>query len=174
MANVTTYINKVVVPNGSDTITANLVDTVSGYTKNTGTITQVTAGAGLNTTSSDTSTDGGNITTSGTLYLTKSGVTAGTYHGLTVDKYGRITAANANTKFVTAVGLEKDVATFATGSGTSSSTNTDWLKGLSVSGTTLVVGAATLNTDSGLTADTLIVYTDEDESNLPAANGVGF
>jgi hypothetical protein len=36
------------------------------------------------------------------------------------------------------------------------------------------VGAATLNTDSGLTADTLIVYTDEDESNLPAANGVGF
>lgn len=125
MANVTTYINKVVVPNGSDTITANLVDTVSGYTKNTGTVTQVTAGAGLNTTSSDTSTDGGNITTTGTLYLTKSGVTAGTYHGLTVDKYGRITAADASTKFVTAVGLVKDTATFATGSGTSSSTNTD-------------------------------------------------
>ena len=35
MANVTTYINKVVVPNGSDTITANLVDTVSGYITST-------------------------------------------------------------------------------------------------------------------------------------------
>lgn len=33
MANTTTYINKIVVPNGSDTITANLVDTVSGYIK---------------------------------------------------------------------------------------------------------------------------------------------
>ncbi len=32
MANTTTYINKLVVPNGSgNTITANLVDTVSGY-----------------------------------------------------------------------------------------------------------------------------------------------
>ena len=56
-------------------------------------VTQVTAGAGLNTTSSDTSTDGGSITTTGTLYLTKSGVTAGTYQGLTVDKYGRVTSA---------------------------------------------------------------------------------
>ena len=44
-------------------------------------VTQVTAGAGLNTTSSDTSTDGGSITTTGTLHLTKSGVTAGTYLG---------------------------------------------------------------------------------------------
>lgn len=57
-------------------------------------VTQVTAGAGLNTTSDDTSTDGGTITTTGTLYLTKSGVTAGTYQGITVDKYGRVTAAS--------------------------------------------------------------------------------
>lgn len=33
MANTNTYIDKIVVPNGSDTITASLVDTVSGYTK---------------------------------------------------------------------------------------------------------------------------------------------
>lgn len=32
MANVTTYIDKITVPSGSDTITANLVDSVSGYT----------------------------------------------------------------------------------------------------------------------------------------------
>lgn len=56
-------------------------------------VTQVTAGAGLNTTSADTSTDGGSITTTGTLYLTKTAVTPGTYQGITVDKYGRVTAA---------------------------------------------------------------------------------
>ena len=50
----------------------------SGYGK-TGTVTQITAGTGLNTTSNDTATDGGSITSSGTLYLTKSGVTAGSY-----------------------------------------------------------------------------------------------
>ena len=65
-----------------------------GYTTNTGTVTGVTAGAGLNTTSNDTSTDGGTISSSGTLYLTKSGVTAGTYQGITVDKYGRVTSAS--------------------------------------------------------------------------------
>ena len=59
-----------------------------------GTVTAVTAGAGLNTTSNDTGTDGGTISSSGTIHLTKSGVTAGTYQGLTVDKYGRVTAAS--------------------------------------------------------------------------------
>jgi len=73
-------------------------------------VTQVTAGAGLNTTGPDSSTDGGSITTSGTLNLTKSGVTAGTYQGLTVDKYGRVTGAQnmgytTNTGTVTSVGL---------------------------------------------------------------------
>lgn len=73
-------------------------------------VTQVTAGVGLNTTSDDTATDGGSITSTGTLYLTKSGVTAGTYQGLTVDKYGRVTSAQnmgytTNTGTVTSVGL---------------------------------------------------------------------
>lgn len=57
-------------------------------------VTQVNAGAGLNTTSDDTSVDGGSITTTGTLYLTKTAVTPGTYQGITVDKYGRVTAAS--------------------------------------------------------------------------------
>lgn len=56
-------------------------------------VTQVTAGAGLNTTGADSSTDGGSITTTGTLNLTKTAVTPGTYQGITVDKYGRVTAA---------------------------------------------------------------------------------
>lgn len=74
-------------------------------------VTQVSAGAGLNTTSDDTGTDGGSITTTGTLYLTKSGVTAGTYQGITVDKYGRVTSASnqgytTNTGTVTSVGVD--------------------------------------------------------------------
>lgn len=76
---------------------------------NSGTVTSVSAGAGLNTTSNDSSSDGGTpITTSGTIYLTKSGATAGSYGDssaqtpsfgysfkvpyITVDKYGRVTA----------------------------------------------------------------------------------
>lgn len=65
----------------------------TGFTTNTGTVTSVTAGAGLNTTSNDTGTDGGTITTSGTIHLTKTAVTPGTYQGITVDKYGRVTGA---------------------------------------------------------------------------------
>lgn len=38
--------------------------------------------------------------------------------------------------------------TTATGGGTSSSTNTDWLKGVSVSDETLIIGAATMNTQT--------------------------
>lgn len=85
----------------------------SGYGK-TGTVTKVTAGTGLNTSAdqSDSATKG-DITTTGTLYLTTSGVTANTYgntsqqtpsHGgtfnipyFTVDKYGRITSASTTT-----------------------------------------------------------------------------
>jgi hypothetical protein len=81
----------------------------SGYTTNTGTVTKVTAGTGLNTSAdqADSATKG-SITTSGTLYLTKSGATAGSYgpsaavtgsHGttmnvpyVTVDAYGRVTS----------------------------------------------------------------------------------
>lgn len=48
-----------------------------------GTLTSVTAGAGL---------IGGTITTTGTLALDNSGVAAGTYSKVTVDAYGRVTA----------------------------------------------------------------------------------
>lgn len=84
----------------------------SGYGK-TGTVTSITAGTGLNTTSNNTATDGGSITSSGTLYLTKTGVTAGSYGPsaavtgnegttmnvpyITVDKYGRVTSISNKT-----------------------------------------------------------------------------
>lgn len=91
-------------------------------------VTQVTAGAGLNTTSADTSTDGGSITSTGTLYLTKSGVTAGTYQGITVDKYGRVTGASdqgytTNTGTVTSVGLSNATNGGLTVSGSPITTN---------------------------------------------------
>ena len=77
-------------------------------------VTSITAGAGLNTTSDDTASDGGTITTTGTLYLTKTGVTAGTYNGITVDKYGRVTSATSVTS------LSKYTGTI-TGDGTTTS-----------------------------------------------------
>lgn len=93
MANTNTYIDKIVVPNGSDTITANLVDTVSGYTKNTGTVTSV----GLSN-----ATDGGltvsdsPITSSGTITIEHtnklaSAQTTQKYYPITFDKNGHIT-----------------------------------------------------------------------------------
>jgi hypothetical protein len=91
-------------------------------------VTQITAGAGLNTTSDDSSVDGGNITTTGTLYLTKTAVTPGTYQGITVDKYGRVTGATdqgytTNTGTVTSVGLTDGGGLTITGSPITTSGN---------------------------------------------------
>lgn len=84
-----------------------------GYTTNTGTVTKVTAGTGLNTSANQAeSATKGSITTTGTLYLTKSGATAGTYGPsaaattgtnsvnipyITVDAYGRVTSISNRT-----------------------------------------------------------------------------
>lgn len=67
-------------------------------------VTSVTAGTGLT---------GGTITTTGTIALATSGVTAGTYQGLTVDSYGRVTAAEnkgytTNKGTVISVGVQND------------------------------------------------------------------
>ena len=59
--------------------------TWNSKTSNTGTVTKVTAGTGLT---------GGDITTTGTIALATSGVTAGTYKRVTVDAYGRVTSGD--------------------------------------------------------------------------------
>ena len=101
---------------GTTTVTsdANGVITISSADSKVGTVTTVTAGTGLNTSAdqADNATKG-SITSTGTLYLTTSGVTAKTYgnttqqtpsHGgtfnipyFTVDKYGRVTSASTTT-----------------------------------------------------------------------------
>ena len=60
-------------------------DLAASKTSNTGTVTKVTAGTGLT---------GGDITTTGTIALATSGVTAGTYKRVTVDAYGRVTSGD--------------------------------------------------------------------------------
>ena len=96
--------------------TQNSLTTIHIGNNNVIPVTKVIAGDGLNTTSNDSGVDGGTIgetVNSGTIYLTKSGVTAGSYGPstnvspaaeqtfdvpqVTVDKYGRVTAASTKT-----------------------------------------------------------------------------
>lgn len=78
----------------------------SGFTTNTGTVTSI----GLSST--DLSVSGSPITTSGsiTANLTTTGVTPGTYDGVTVDSKGRITNIVAtNTKYYNSSGIINQV-----------------------------------------------------------------
>ena len=97
MANTTTYINKLVIPNGSDTITANLVDTVSGYTKNLGTVTDVTA-SGVLTSSGGTTP---NITHNAP--STSPAKSTQALYPIKIDSYGHITEAGTAVTPVTSV-----------------------------------------------------------------------
>lgn len=88
MANTTTYINQLVVPDGSgNTITANLVDTVSGYTKNLGTVTAVTASGAL------TSSGGTTPAITHNKPSTSPAKTTQALYPIKIDEYGHITAA---------------------------------------------------------------------------------
>lgn len=133
--------------------------TWQAFTNNAGTITQITAGTGLTTTSGG-STDGGSITGSGTLYLTKTGTTTGSFgpsenvsgtNGttmsvpyITVDAYGRITAISNKT--YTAKDTITSVTTTGTGNAVTSITANN--------GAITVTKGSTFVTSSGVTSIT--------------------
>ena len=83
----TTYSSKSAASGGTDVslVTTGEKAIWNAKTSNTGTVTKVTAGTGLT---------GGDITTTGTIALATSGVTAGTYKRVTVDAYGRVTSGD--------------------------------------------------------------------------------
>lgn len=75
-------------------------------------VTSITAGAGLT---------GGTITTTGTIALEETTVTPGNYQGITVDKYGRVTAAEdkgytTNEGTVKSVGITQGTGISVSGS----------------------------------------------------------
>jgi len=87
---------------------------VKAQSYGTGTVTSVTAGDGLN---------GGTITTSGTISLPSTGVTAGTYgtssalSRFTVDAYGRLTSAQSITIVPSNIGAAASSTTITAGTG---------------------------------------------------------
>lgn len=138
-----------------------------GFTSNTGTVTGVTAGAGLNTTGDNASSDGGTISTSGTLNLTKSGVTAGTYQGITVDKYGRVTAAS-NQGYTTNTGTITGVSVNGTSIATSGVANISSLPASILSGAIANgVTATTQSINDNSTKVATTAYVDRAIDNLP-------
>lgn len=143
----------------------------TGATANTGTVTTVTAGTGLNTSAdqADSATKG-SITTTGTLYLTKSGVTAGSYGPsanatpaynatfnvpyITVDTYGRVTAASTKTVKIPAtdntdtkqnITLATNLKAYVTGVTTAPTSTANALTGVGDTGVYLTTTAGELN-----------------------------
>lgn len=108
-----------------------------------GSVISVGTGAGLT---------GGPITTSGTIALAASGVTAGTYSKITVDTYGRATAASTL--------AESDIPTLSTAGQVSGSAIT--------SGT--IGGSTALNTSGNLTTTGTVTAASVSSNNVGARN----
>ena len=136
------YINQITATNGT---TYDIKDTISGYTTNTGTVTQVTAGTGLKI---DTAASGGNITTTGTINHINSVTAQSTQavYPIKIDAQGHISA------YGSAITIPSDVNVTNTAV---TATSTYYLTGSSSSAT----ATGTLNKHASISA-----YVDADTS----------
>ena len=135
--------------------------TIASTDQYEGTVTSITAGTGLT---------GGTITTTGTIALATSGVTAGTYGDednvaqVTVDAYGRITSASNVAISSSAGGTVTSVAVSGGSTGLTTSGGP-----IETSGTITIAG--TLVEGSGGTGQS--TYTKGDILSAPSANTLG-
>ena len=126
-SNAATATGRVEVATGVSASKTNVKATASGANTAWNSKDTKTAVAGYSDTSSDTFVKNVSSTTKKLVTTSITGVSGST-------TASKATAATSQTT--------------ATGAGTASSTNTDWLKGVSVSNETLVIGAATMNTQT--------------------------
>ena len=107
----------------------------------------VTVVTGLSNTNVKATASGGN-----TAWNSKDSVTAVTGVSATKKKLTTTSVTGVSDSTNITPIESRTSQTTATGAGTSSSTNTDWLKGVSVSNETLVIGAATMTTQTTYSA----------------------
>ena len=160
------------------------VQIVSGISSASASGDSVTAVTSLGTPSTETVLTGVQVTTQPTITLTANNSTATgriTYvEGLgtpatqsavksvspTTKKLATSTVTGVQSTTTTASKATSASISYANGSGTASSTNTDWLKGVSVSNGSLILGAATMNTSTETFSDVTVPIKDSSATTI--------
>lgn len=134
------------------------VTLTANASSDTGRITYVQSQGTATTTKISASASGGAVSASGDNVTALTGLGTPTTANVassvtpTTKKLATTTVTGVSGSTTPDVVKSRSSQTTATGAGTSSSTNTDWLKGVSVSNGVLTIGAATLNTQTTYSA----------------------